>query len=67
MFDQKGYSPKCSEFGGNATDAQEDISRYVQMRRKKEGASPLSEADGIISTDNHPQVGGEKAGKLQLL
>lgn len=67
MFDQKGYSPKCSEFGGNATEAQEDISRYIQMRKKKEGTSSLSEADGIISTDKHPQVGGERAGELRLL
>ena len=40
LMSQKDYSPKCSECGGDATDAQEDISSYVQMWKKKEGHAP---------------------------
>lgn len=32
---RKGCNPKCSKFGGNAADAQKDISRCVQKRMKK--------------------------------
>lgn len=63
----KGYSPKCSELRGNATDAQKDISRSVQRSKEKEGTGSLSEADGITLRDNPSLVGGKRARETGLL